>query len=134
MQKEFTQHFADGNSRDCHGLNFCPLPIFGFIDCSIDKISRPFSGPAGDYVGAPRKPDEDIYQRSVYTGYKKFHGIKVETVSARIHDTGGVLLMSQLDNFLSLIQQEKEHLYLAFGDGAYNSQFLTSEYYFSISV
>lgn len=141
MEKDFSRHFADGNSADFDGLNFCPFPIFGFIDCSIDKICRPYSGPAGDYVGAPRKPDEDIYQRSVYTGYKKFHGIKVETVmlpngimtvfgpvSARIHDTGGVLQMSQLDNFLSQIQQGKEYEYLAFGDGAYSIVNLHCEY------
>ncbi len=134
MEKDAVKFFPDGNSVDKMGLNFCPLPIFGFIDCSIDKISRPFSGPDGDYAGAPRKLNENIYQRSVYTGYKKFHGIKVETVmlangimtifgpvSARIHDVGGVLRMSQLDNFLSQIQQGKHFSYLAFGDGAYNA-------------
>lgn len=137
MQKEFTQHYADGNGKEADGLNFCPLPIFGFIDCSIDRICRPYSGPDGDYIGAPRRPNEDIYQRSVYTGYKKCHGIKVETVllpngimtlfgpvSARNHDTGGVLQMSQLDDFLSALQQEKDSVYLAFGDGAYNAHYL----------
>jgi hypothetical protein len=34
------------------GLAFLPFDIFGFIDCSIDRINRPFSGPAGDYEGA----------------------------------------------------------------------------------
>ncbi len=134
MQKDAVKFFPDGDSVNRIGLNFCPLPIFGFIDCSIDKISRPFSGPDGDYVGAPRRLNEDIYQRSIYTGYKKFHGIKVETVllangimtifgpvSARIHDVGGVLQMSQLDNFLFQIQQEKDFSYLAFGDGAYSA-------------
>lgn len=53
MQKDALHFFPEGNSVEKVGLNFCPLPIFGFIDCSIDKISRPFSGPAGDYVGAP---------------------------------------------------------------------------------
>ncbi len=49
-------------------------------------------------------------------------------VSARIHDTGGVLQMSQLDNFLSQIQQGKEYEYLAFGDGAYSIVNLHCEY------
>lgn len=137
MQKEFTQHFAEGNLKESDGLNFCPIPIFGFIDCSIDKICRPFSGPNGGYMGPPRKLNEDVYQRSVYTGYKKCHGLKVETillpngimtifgpVSARNHDVGGVLQMSQLDNFLLELQQGKDHLYLAFGDGAYNAHYL----------
>ena len=70
------------------------------------------SGPAGDYIGAPRRPGQYHIQRSVYTRYKKFHGIKVENVllpngiitlygpvSARIHD---------LDNFLwnSCVQRQ----------------------------
>ena len=137
MRKDFRQHFADRSGRDCDGLNFCPLPIFGLIDCSIDKICRPYSGPDGDYEGAPRKLNEDIYQKAVYTGFKKYHGIKVETillpngimtifgpVSAHIHDVGGVLQMSQLDEFLSALQQGKDHKYLAFGDGAYNVHYL----------
>ena len=138
MQKDSEQYYPNGDRVDKDGLNFCPLPIFGFIDCSIDKICRPFSGPDGDYVGACRKLMEDIYQRSVYTGYKKFHGIKVETVllangimtifgpvSARVHDVGGVLQMSQLDNFLVAIQEGKASMFMAFGDGAYNAQYLT---------
>ena len=70
------------------------------------------SGPAGDYIGAFRRPGQYNIQRSVYTQYKKFHGIKVENVllpngiitlygpvSARIHD---------LDNFLwnSCVQRQ----------------------------
>jgi hypothetical protein len=142
MQKKFTKHYNDGNSVDFDGLNFCPFVVFGFIDCSIDKICHPHSGPAGDYIGAPQKPGEDIFQRLVYTGYKKLHGIKVETVllpngimtifgpvSARIHDVGGLLQMSQLDEFLLMIQHGKDFEYLAFGDAAYNVQNLNCKYY-----
>jgi hypothetical protein len=70
------------------------------------------SGLNGDYDGAPRKALGDVAQRAVYTGYKKCYGLKVETVLlpngistvfgptlARIHDVGGVLLMSGLDAF-----------------------------------
>jgi len=101
IQKPTIHHFTDGSAEERDGLNFLPFSIFGFIDCSIDRISRPFSGPDGDYIGAPRKAMHDAAQRSVYTGYKKCHGIKVETVllpngistvygptSARIHDVG----------------------------------------------
>ena len=51
-------------------LHFLPFDIFGFIDCSIDKICRPFSGPDGDYEGAPQKEQQDCTQREFYTGYK----------------------------------------------------------------
>jgi hypothetical protein len=127
------------------GLNHCPLPIFGFIDCSIDKTCRPHSGPDGNYVGAPRKEFQDEYQRAVYTGFKKFHGIKMETLelpngistvfgltSARIHDVGRVLQMSQFDNFLVALQAGQPTKYYAFGDGAYNANYLNCKSFFSI--
>jgi hypothetical protein len=80
MQKTATYHNHDGMAIDRAGLNWCPFQIFGFVDCSIDKVSQPMSGPDGDYVGAPRKPRQYEIQCSVYTAYKKLHGIKVETV------------------------------------------------------
>lgn len=56
------------------------MDVFGFFDDSIDRIAVPMSGPCGDYEGAARKASFDNAQRSVYTGYKKCHGIKVETI------------------------------------------------------
>ena len=95
------------------------------------------SGPDGCYEGAPRKALGDVAQRAVYTGYKKCHGLKVETVllfnvistvygptSAPIHDVGGVLQMSGLDAFLAEIQQGKPEVYCAFGDSTYNAGYL----------
>jgi len=73
--------------------------------------------------------------------------IKVETVllpngistvygptSASIHDVGGVLQMSGLGNFLMLIQQGRPDVYSAFGDSAYNAQYLQCirPYYISL--
>jgi hypothetical protein len=94
-------------------------------------------GPNGDYVGASRRPLGDVAQRAVYTGYKKCYGLKVETVllpngistlfgpaSARIHDVGGVLQMSGLDDFLVEIQQGKPEVYCAFGDSTNNAGYL----------
>jgi hypothetical protein len=140
MQQNFDRHNHDNSTDDHDGLNHCPLPIFGFIDCTIDKVCRPRSGPDGNYVGAPRKEFEQEFQRAIYTGYKKFHGIKFETLqlpngismlygptSARIHDTGGVLEMSQLDNFLYELQAGQPFQYIAFGDGAYNVAYLRRE-------
>ena len=54
MQDEI-KHNVDGTTEEIEGLNFLPFDIFGFIDCSIDRICQPFLGPDGDYVGAPRK-------------------------------------------------------------------------------
>jgi hypothetical protein len=78
----------------------------------------------------------DAAQRLVYTGYKKCHGIKGKTfllpngintvygpTSAYIHDIGGVLQMSGLDNVLMQLQQGMLHIYSAFGE-AYNAQYL----------
>lgn len=64
------------------GLNHLPpeYNIFGFVDDTIDQICIPYAGPAGDFIGAPRKAQYMTAQRAVYTGYKKLHGIKMETV------------------------------------------------------
>jgi len=125
------------------GLGFLPFDIFGFIDCSIDKICRPFSGPAGDFEGSGRKREHDIMQRAFYTGYKKIHGIKVETVflpngistvfgpvSARLTDVENVLAMSKLNEFLVHAQQGKQHEYQALGDGVYGGNLRCIRSYF----
>jgi hypothetical protein len=148
MQKTATYHNHDGTAIGRAGLNWCPFRIFGFVDCSIDKVSQPRSGPNGDYVGAPRKPRQYEMQCSVYTAYKKLHGIKVETVllpngintvfgpvSARVHDVGGVMLMSGLDDFLSDIQQNMPWApHSVFGDSTYNAQHsqCTRSYYYPL--
>lgn len=49
--------------------------------------------------------------------------------SARIHDVGGVLQMSNLDNFLTAIQANQPQKYMAFGDSAYSANYLNCEYY-----
>ncbi len=145
MQKNATYHNHDRTAVDRGGLNNQPFHIFGFIDCSIDKISRSKLGPDGDYIGVPWKPQQYESQRSVYTRYKKLHGIKVETVllpngistifgpdSARIHNVGGIMLISGLDDFLWDIQQKMPWApYSAFGNSTYNAQHLrcTWSYY-----
>lgn len=125
------------------GLAFLPFDIFGFIDCSIDKIRCPFSGPKGDYEGCGRKEEYDIMQRAFYTGYKKIHGIKVETVflpngistlfgpvSARLTDVENVLQMSQLNQFLVHLQQGRPYEYQALGDGVYGGNLRCIRSYF----
>jgi len=138
IQQKVQQSYVHDEDRqnntheETTGLAFLPFDIFGFIDCSIDRINRPFSGPAGDYEGAGQKPEYPVAQRAFYTGFKKLHGIKVETVflpngistlfgpvSARRSDIP-VLQMSNLNEFLVRIQLHKQHEYSALGDSIYN--------------
>ena len=133
VRKDRWYHDNDGSSRWVPGIDRLPFNIFGFIDDSIDKIRVPFSGPAGHFEGAPRRAEYINAQESVYSGWKKLHGIKVETIylpngistifgptSCR-HNDRGTLNMSQLDRFLGLIQAHlPQHLRcFAFGDGIF---------------
>ena len=108
------------------------------MDDTIDPTFTPFSGPRGDYAGAARKAEYASAHRAVYTGYKKLHGIKVETVvlpnglttlfgpvSAR-QSGPGVEEMSNINAFLVHLQR---HLFVCaagwghygvFGDGAFS--------------
>ena len=115
------------------------MDLIGFIDNSIDRTAVPCSGPRGDYLGAARKVEYDEMQRAFYTGYKKYHGIKYETillpngistlfgpVSVR-HSDQGVLLMSAVNNFLTNLQNGlfAENglpvFYSVLGDSAYRA-------------
>ena len=129
----------DGDFRLIPGLRFLPWDIFGFIDCSIDQISTPFSGPRGDYEGAARQVEFPDGQRAYYSGYTHYHGYKVLTVvtpdgisyvygpvSARPNDIN-VLNMSNLNNYMHRLQlglfetsTGDEVIYSVFGDGIFN--------------
>ena len=75
VQKTSLHHFHYGTAVECQGLSFLPWSIFGFIDFSINRISRPMLGSDGDYDSAPLRPLGDVVQRLVYTGYKKCYGL-----------------------------------------------------------
>lgn len=142
---------ADGTTYQTPGLHYLPIRIMSFIDCSATDTNTPFSGPDGDYEGAPRRPQYQLAQRSVYTVYKSMHGVKVQTVmtpdgihtvfgpvSARRSDTGlntgnGLLAMSRLNDFLVAIQQGQADTtppFSSLGDCAYgvNLQCIRSYY------
>jgi phage tail protein X len=136
MQDEI-RHNVDGTIVEVNCLNFLPFDIFGFIDCLIDRICRPFLEPDGDYVGALRKEQYARMQQAFYTGYKKCRGIKDETmllpngistvfgpVSAHLHDIASVLTMRGLNQFLTRIQRNKQHQCQVMGDGVYRAGFL----------
>lgn len=134
VQKDKVYYDNAGNRLDVQGLAHLPFNIFGFIDDSIEKIQVPYSGPEGDYEGAPRREQYMNGQEAVYSGWKKIHGIKNETVylpngictlygaeSARENDRG-TLNRSNLDAFVGMIQT---HLPLnlrckLFGDGIFH--------------
>ena len=137
IRKPTVRHYTDGTAERFCGLRFLPYNIFAFVDCKIYRCYRPFSGPAGDYIGAPRKARYMDAQRSLYTRYRKCCGVKVETVllpngistvagpySARPNDVGGVSQMSGLDNFLLELQEDEEYTYSAFGDSTYGANHL----------
>ncbi len=116
IQGRYPEVLPKGNALFIPGLDALPYNIFGWIDDSIDRVQVPYSGPDGDYEGAPRQAQYIDAQESVYSGWKKVHGIKVETVflpkgistlfgpvTARQNDQG-TLNLSGLDWFLTLIQ------------------------------
>jgi hypothetical protein len=133
FRRSTLRHLPDGCAQVRDGLHHLPFTLIGFVDCTIDRISVPYSGPAGDFVGAPRKSEYRIAQESVYTRYKKIHGIKMETVllpngistvygpcSARVNDIGLMRNLSGLDQFLFHIQQGRDVMHCLLEDGIYN--------------
>ena len=87
-----------------------------FLDGSGFKTSTMGTGPHGDYAHTMRKDDAYVNQRSVYSGYKKMHGLTVLSLmtpdginfiygpcSIRQNDPG-VMLMSGLDEYLVEMQ------------------------------
>ena len=80
-RRELVTPDENGNTWiEIPGLLHLPFDVIGFIDDSIDRCLTPMSGPRGDYEGAGRKEAYEDVQRAFYTGYKKFHGIKVEAI------------------------------------------------------
>ena len=57
VQRERHVEKLDGSYNIVPGLNLLPWDVFEFIDDSIYRICKPFSGPRGDYVGAARKEE-----------------------------------------------------------------------------
>jgi hypothetical protein len=88
IKKTSQHHFHNGTAVEHQGLKFLPWSIFGFIECSIDWINRPISGPDGNYNGAPRKALGNVAQRAVYTGYNKMSRIEGGDGAALPHGSG----------------------------------------------
>ena len=80
VQKDRNHEQPDGSELFIPGLVYLPMWLFGFSDDSLYKFNTPFSGPRGYYEGAASKEEYDETQCSIYSGYKKLYGAKVETV------------------------------------------------------
>jgi hypothetical protein len=62
------------------GINYPEgsMSAFGFVDDTVIRIARPGGGPADEGVDADRW--NTLIQMAFYSGYKKCHGIKFQTL------------------------------------------------------
>jgi len=111
--------FAEGNFR-----------IIGFIDCTHMETCRPGSGPCRK--GKKSKRKHKLIQRAFYNGWKKAHGLKVQTVSLpngmTFHCWGPCSLRhndittwhkSKMNDIMVNCQLGRHKQYFIFGDSAY---------------
>jgi hypothetical protein len=81
--KEHFQRDEDGTVLQyLPGLDIDPNDFgpFALIDCNETRICRPGSGPAGDWLDAPRKDGWYEMQRAFFGGHHKEHALKTMTV------------------------------------------------------
>ena len=116
-------YFPD--SRSPGGLRVC-----GFIDNTMNATCRPGGGPARDGRDAPR--NDPLIQRAWYSGWKKLHGMKYQTVdlpngmnlnvwgpiSVR-HNDITALHESNINDKLVQLQLGRQHQWIIYGDSAY---------------
>jgi hypothetical protein len=104
--------------------------IFGFIDNKMEETCRPGGGPAADGQGAPR--NDPLLSRSWYTGWKKTHGMKWQSVDLpngmTFHLWGGcsirhndlwTLRESKINEKIALLQTGSPHQFMIYGDSIY---------------
>jgi hypothetical protein len=106
--------------------------VCAFIDNTMNAMCRPGGGPANDGVNAPRH--DPLIQQAFYTGWKKIHGLKWQTVDAPngmcIHAFGPLsvrrndLTSLQRSNINGLfaqcqVAQGMQYQYMMYGDSIY---------------
>ena len=112
--------------------------VFGFIDNTMVAMCRPGGGPRTEGVQAPRH--DPLLQRAWWTGWKKLHGMKWQTVtmangmdfevwgpaSVRRNDLY-TLSKSRILEKLAELQQDQALKFKLFGDSAYfDEEFLAT--------
>ena len=87
---------------ECTTIDENSFLISLFLDGSITETSTCGTGPNGNYSGSQRKTDFDDFQRSIYSGYKKQHGLTMLSVmnSNGIHFLFGPCSMRENDRWL----------------------------------
>ena len=107
-----------------------PFTIFGFIDNTMHAMCRPGGGSVTGGVQAERV--SKLVQQAWWTGWKKLHGLKMQTVflpngmdfevwgpvSCR-HNDNYTLAMSNILDKLHQCQERNPIKYAIFGDSAY---------------
>ena len=103
--------------------------VFGFIDDTLNPMCRPFGGPQTDGVDAERYAKE--IQQAFYTGWKKLHGMKYQTINlpnGMIMDAFGgsmrrndnqYLNASHILDRLATLQLNDLQQYVIYGDSAF---------------
>ena len=104
--------------------------IFGFIDNTIAPTCRPAGGPADDGINARRL--DPLIQRAFYTGWKKLHGLKLQTIDLpngmTFHAYGPISCRhsdafsfreSGIQQKLHELQEDYPQKYSIYGDSAY---------------
>ena len=95
------------------------MMVMSTLDCQMRDTLTAGSGPAVRGRNAPRHPNQDLYQESIFTGYGKRHGVKGLTVtfpnglvgnvwfpvSMRENNTV-VLNLSNMEDYLQWLQPE----------------------------
>jgi hypothetical protein len=109
IRVEVNKHLENNNSNQ----HFAQLDVCGFIDNKCVATPAPGTGPAHDGPGAPRRDPTGQIQQSVYSGWKKAHGFKIETVTApdglTMHWFGAVS-MRHNDLFSLNLSDSNQHL------------------------
>jgi len=109
--------------------------VAGFLDGNVTETSTCGTGPNGNYAGATRKHNFDLFQFAIYSGYKRMHGLTTLTIMLPngIHYIYGPCSMrendrwlanqSNLNNFLLELQNNcaalQGRIYVVYGDNTF---------------
>jgi hypothetical protein len=78
---KFVKAIKSKLNRQQHGkLLFDNVCIVGFLDCKVNEMCTPGTGPLTDEKLAPRYPGVEVIQRSMYSSYLRLQGLKALTV------------------------------------------------------